>query len=334
MPSPLPFDQPVRPGGYAWWYVDAISDDGAHGLTIILFVGSVFSPHYAKARRSLGDADPERFCAVNLSLYDIARGRKLWALTEHPSFERDSNSLRVGASSMRWVESPDNDRPAELHIELNEHQTQFFGRRGAPLRGHVRVCPTALFGPRIELDRWQTRPRHRWYPVAPHARVEVEFDAPQLRFSGSGYHDANEGDEGLEHAFGAWNWSRCELEDHSVIAYDVVDLQGQPHARAWRFMPESASIEHIPEHALGPACVLSNTHWQVPRAIRSDREQPPQLRCTLEDSPFYSRSLVDVQLGGHSGIAIHESISLQRFASGWVRFLLPFKIRRAQATGP
>jgi carotenoid 1,2-hydratase len=327
VPSTLPFDQPVCPGGYAWWYVDALSDDGKHGLTIIVFVGSVFSPRYAKARRSLRDrtqhADPERFCAVNLSLYDIARGRKLWALTEHESFARESNSLRVGASSMCHTES------GELHIELNEHQTRFFGRRGPPLRGRVRLRPTALFGPRIELDRWQTAPRHRWYPIAPHARVDVEFESPRLRFSGSGYHDANEGDEGLEHAFRAWNWSRCELGDHTVIAYDVIDLQGQPHARAWRFVPETAAIDDIPESALGPAGVLPATRWRVPRAIRSDPGQSPQLRCTLEDSPFYARSLVDVQLGGHSGVAVHESISLQRFASGWVRFLLPFKIRRA-----
>jgi hypothetical protein len=27
------FDQPVAPGGYLWWYVDALSDDGRYGLT-------------------------------------------------------------------------------------------------------------------------------------------------------------------------------------------------------------------------------------------------------------------------------------------------------------
>ena len=27
------FDQPVPPGGYLWWYVDALSDDGRHALT-------------------------------------------------------------------------------------------------------------------------------------------------------------------------------------------------------------------------------------------------------------------------------------------------------------
>ena len=45
------FDAAVPPGGYAWWYVDALSDDGRHGLTIIAFIGSVFSPYYACARR-------------------------------------------------------------------------------------------------------------------------------------------------------------------------------------------------------------------------------------------------------------------------------------------
>ena len=39
------FDQEVRDdGGYVWWYVDALSDDGLHGLTMIAFIGSVFSP--------------------------------------------------------------------------------------------------------------------------------------------------------------------------------------------------------------------------------------------------------------------------------------------------
>ncbi|MGB5835339.1 MAG: hypothetical protein WBG92_25590, partial [Thiohalocapsa sp.] len=41
----------VPPRGYAWWYVDALSDDGEHGLTLIAFIGSVFSPYYFSGRR-------------------------------------------------------------------------------------------------------------------------------------------------------------------------------------------------------------------------------------------------------------------------------------------
>jgi len=36
-------------GRHVWWYVDAISDDGQHALSVIAFVGSVFSPYYAWA---------------------------------------------------------------------------------------------------------------------------------------------------------------------------------------------------------------------------------------------------------------------------------------------
>ena len=39
----------VRPGGYAWWYFDAVSDDGTRALTAIFFIGSVFSPTTPRA---------------------------------------------------------------------------------------------------------------------------------------------------------------------------------------------------------------------------------------------------------------------------------------------
>jgi hypothetical protein len=51
------FNLVVPPNGYVWWYVDALSDDGENGLTIIAFIDSVFSPYYAFARRR-GSTDP------------------------------------------------------------------------------------------------------------------------------------------------------------------------------------------------------------------------------------------------------------------------------------
>ncbi len=67
----------MAPGGYAWWYLDALSDDGAHGLTIIAFIGSVFSPYYARARAARGAVPPTRLehCAINVALYGPERGR-------------------------------------------------------------------------------------------------------------------------------------------------------------------------------------------------------------------------------------------------------------------
>ena len=44
------FSATVAPEGYLWWYVDAISDDGRYGITLIAQLGSCFSPYYASAR--------------------------------------------------------------------------------------------------------------------------------------------------------------------------------------------------------------------------------------------------------------------------------------------
>ncbi|MCA9692903.1 MAG: carotenoid 1,2-hydratase [Myxococcales bacterium] len=316
--TPLRFDRPVRPGGYAWWYLDAVSDDGAIGLTIIVFVGSVFSTRYARARRA-GAGDPERHCAVNVAIYPRGGARRIWTMAEHGDFVRDREHLRVGASAIRW-------RDDALEVELDERRTRFFGRAGAPIRGRVRLHPSARFGPRIELDRWRSEgARHRWYPVAPHARVEVELDEPGLRFSGSGYHDVNEGDEGLEQGFDSWTWSRSELGDEAVILYDVVDPAGEVHPRGWRFAANTQTTDVIEADALGPALALPSTRWGVGRSLRSDPGATPILQRTLEDTPFYSRSLIETQLLGRACTTVHESLSLRRFAARWVQLLLPFK---------
>ncbi len=69
----LEFDRPVPPSGYAWWYVDALSDDERHGLTLIVMIGSVFSPYYAQARRG-GPTNPEEHSALNVALYGAVDG--------------------------------------------------------------------------------------------------------------------------------------------------------------------------------------------------------------------------------------------------------------------
>jgi carotenoid 1,2-hydratase len=117
----LRFDEPVTNGGYAWWYVDAISDDGNHGLTLIAFVGSVFSPYYAWARRKhgAGNVDPDNHCAINIALYDLSnyrRGVNAWAMTERPKQKcrRGATTFNVGPSSLE-------KRGSELIIKIDEH---------------------------------------------------------------------------------------------------------------------------------------------------------------------------------------------------------------------
>ena len=55
----------VDADGYAWWYVDGISDDGDRAASVIGFIGSVFSPYYSWT----GRCDPLNHSSINVALY-------------------------------------------------------------------------------------------------------------------------------------------------------------------------------------------------------------------------------------------------------------------------
>src|ERR1700761_5872689 len=105
------FARIVPANGYAWWYVDALSDDGENGITIIAFIGSVFSPYYAFARRK-GPADPLNHCAINVAVY--TNGNHRWAMTERPhgAVGRTANQFTVGPSNLAW-----DGRSLTIHID-------------------------------------------------------------------------------------------------------------------------------------------------------------------------------------------------------------------------
>ena len=310
----LGFEQPVLPGGYAWWYVDALSDDGRNGITVIAFIGSVFSPYYAWARRNTAGApNPLHYCALNVALYGA--GGKRWALTERGrhSVHCSASSLKIGPSALTWDGST-------LTISIDEVT--------APLpsfiRGRVRLHPAASTDRCFALD---VERRHRWRPLAPCARVEVELQRPQLCWSGAGYLDSNAGDVALEHSFCGWDWSRATLRDGSTaVLYDVVPRAGKRRALALRFDPSGDVLDFLPP----PPVPLPRTRiWRVPRDTRGDAGDAASVKRTFEDTPFYARSLLSAHLLGEPVLAVHESLSLERFAKPWVQALLPFRMPRA-----
>lgn len=77
-----------------------------------------------------------------------------------------------------------------------------------------------------------------------------------------------------------------------------------------------------------PLLRLPTTGWGVRRNTRADAEYGARVIDTLENAPFYSRSLLETHLGGVSRPAIHESLNLDRFRSRWVQCLLPFRMPR------
>jgi carotenoid 1,2-hydratase len=297
--------------GYAWWYLDGLSDDGRHGITVIAMLGNVFSPFYAAARRR-GSADPMDHCAINVALYGPPGKR--WALSEHKrgAVRQSDTELVIARSSWSW-------RQDGLVVHIDESGAPL----PRPLKGRIRLRPDGLARGCYPLD---AAGQHRWHPWAPCARLEVEFEAPAINWSGRGYADANSGDGPLEEAFAGWHWSRAPLRGgDTAVLYEIEPLNAAatpPLALRFRAGGGVTAIE-VPPRAELPA-----TGWRLARATRCDHAGSAKVLKTLEDTPFYARSLLATQLQGEAVMAMHESLSLARFRSRWVQRLLPFRMRR------
>ncbi|MDE2564138.1 MAG: hypothetical protein KGL50_00005, partial [Burkholderiales bacterium] len=232
-------------GGYAWWYLDAMSDCGEHALSVIAFVGSVFSPFYAGARRrGSGQAEPQAHCALNVALYRRAGGGA-WALTEHrrADVRRSASEFALGASRMAW-------QGHALQVELDERTAPL--RR--PLRGRLQLRAPALVDRRYALD---AAGRHHWHPIAPCARIEVAFSRPALRWQGSAYLDSNTGSRPMEDDFVHWDWLRAPLPDgRTAVLYDGLRRDGTPFSIAQAFDPEGRAADFALAPPAAPSIAL------------------------------------------------------------------------------
>jgi carotenoid 1,2-hydratase len=277
---------------------------------IIAFIGSVFSPYYTSARRR-HVGDPLDHCALNVALYRPHGSR--WAMTERrrSAVHRTTEALSIGPSSLTWTGQ-------ELSISIAETTVPF----PSGLRGRIRVFPKALADRTFALDR---DGRHRWQPIAPSARVEVELQSPALRWSGTGYVDSNDGALPLEAGFSNWAWSRASVGRDTAVLYDVNRRDGDPLSLALCFDRHGEAHDFQPP----PEAKLPPTKWRIDRTTRADAGAEVTVVRTLEDAPFYARSAIVTRLFGASTVAVHESLSLDRFSTRWVQTLLPFRMPRS-----
>ena len=282
-------------------------------MSIIAFVGSVFSPYYTSAFKKHGTAvQADNHCAINVALY--SPGQRRWTMTERgqSSVERSAQHLRVGPSQLAW-------RGSHLDITLDEISVPVPQR----VRGTVRVFPDALCNYKNALD---DAGKHRWGPIAPCARIEVDLVKPALRWQGNAYLDSNEGDEPVTVPFKTWDWSRARMAGGSTaVIYDVTQLNGVRTLLAERFKPDGSweSFEPATKRE-----ALPSTLWRIDRGVRSDADTASQVLETLEDTPFYARSLLQTRLMGEQVTAVHETIQPQRLKSHIVQSMLPFRMPR------
>jgi carotenoid 1,2-hydratase len=284
-------------------------------IVIIALLGNPFSPGYARAR-TRGPASALGFCSMNVALY--GRRASAWTLQESvvTEPERSSREVAIGRSGMVW----EDDR---LTVTIDERTSPM----GRPVRGKVVLHAEAFTGLELTIDE---REQHRWWPVAPIARIEVDLPLPGARFSGHGYHDANAGEVPLEATFETWNWSRARAGSSAVITYDVACSSGAERSLALRVCRNGQvdPLEHTRRSRLG------RTAWRLERHARVDEGHDGRVVRSLEDGPFYARALVHTRLDGGDTVAMHETLAAHRLRSALVRFFTAFRMTKGRRAEP
>jgi carotenoid 1,2-hydratase len=231
--------------------------------------------------------------------------------------ERSAREFVIGPSSLRWDGQ-------SLVIDVNELSLPF----GQSVKGTIRIDPHGLNSNIWALDRLQ---RHHWGPIAPSAQIDVKLQSPDLHWKGHAYFDANIGSEAVNQsvapAFVDWDWSRASLADGSTaVIYDVRESNGQERLLALKFSKDSS---HVSSFEAPVRQALPRTKiWQMHRSLRCDPDSISVVDQTLEDTPFYVRSVVKSTLLGERVLALHETLSVPRLSSKVTQCLLPFRMPR------
>ena len=301
----------MSPGGYAWWYVDGVSHDGTRAISVIGFIGSVFSPWYAWS----GRGRPDNHCCINVATY--GKGGR-FAMTDRGSIalRQSPDCLQVGPSSFCWTGK-------ELLIDVNEVSSLPLISR---MRGRITLTPSAVSA--VELPLTQGG-EHIWRPFAPIAKIRVELDAPGWQFDGHGYFDSNFGTRPLEHDFDTWTWARYPTATGATCFYDAKRRDGTLLDTAIAFGPDGTS-----RHVAAPCSTpFRRTAWALRRETRADPGTTPRQVKTMLDAPFYSRSVVETRIDGETVQGVHEALDLRRYANPLLKPMLAVRVpRRAHWT--
>ncbi len=234
-------------------------------------------------------------------------------MTERPSrlIQRTEDTFQIGPSALHWDGN-------ELTIRFDETTAPIPTR----LRGEIRLRPTGLATHIVNLDG---AGHHFWSPIAPTAHVEVTLESPARHWQGQAYFDTNWGHRPLEADFHEWHWCRAPLADGgTAVLYYVTKTDGTKATTALRYAPDGAATDFPPP----PEQTLSKTFWRLPRSTATTEGQRATIQETLEDAPFYARSVLRTHLLGEPVTAMHEMLNLHRFDTPWMRLMLPFKAPR------
>lgn len=299
------FDLNIPPNGYGWWYMDGLSDDGTKAVSVIAFIGSVFSPWYSWSGRK----NPHDFCSINIVTY--GKGGR-WTMTERRErhVQITKNSFKVGPSKLEWDGK-------KLVLEFSEITIPHLDK----IEGSITLTPESVNDLEVLLKPDGT---HVWRPFSPISRLDIKTNKKGWNWQGNAYLDGNFGTRALEQDFNYWTWSRLPFKDKCLTFYDADLVDGSNTNIALSFKKDG-TVEQVEAPPLQP---ITKTKWLLKRVARSDKEFSPYQSKALLDAPFYSRSELVTQIFKEKTTGVHETLNMKRFTNPFIKPLLCAKIPR------
>jgi carotenoid 1,2-hydratase len=248
---------------------------------------------------------------LNVAIY--SRGKNRWAMTERgeKQVSRNATEFMIGPSNLRW----DGEK---LIVHIEERAVPF----GQKVSGTVELYPNTLFNFSTPLD---AAGKHRWGPLAPSARVKVRLNSPDLQWAGNAYLDSNEGDEPISQSFHEWDWSRAEMSGgRTAVIYDVREKSAQEKILALTFNP-NGTIDHFEPP---PRQALPKTIWGIRGHMRNQSSKGLEVVQVLENTPFYTRSVLNSELLGEKVLSFHETLSVPKLTLTSTQLMLPWRMPR------
>ncbi|MEL6642463.1 MAG: carotenoid 1,2-hydratase [Pseudomonadota bacterium] len=282
-----------------------MSDDGTRAVSVIAFIGSVFSPWY----RWTGRKRPHNHVCINVATYGPG-GRFTMTDRGEGALRQTNDTFEVGPSKLRWL----GDR---LEIDIDEISSLPLVSR---VKGKITVRPTGLTDVELPLHPKGT---HVWRPFAPTADIEVDLNRG-WQWNGHGYFDANFGTRALEDDFSYWTWGRFPTSEGSACFYDAVRRDGSELSVGLAFDRDG----HAHTMEMPPLTRFNRSLWAVKRETRADAGYRPRQVKAMLDAPFYSRSAIRTQIHGEETVGVHEALDLNRFASPLLKPMLAVRVPR------
>lgn len=293
----------IPPGGYEWWYFDAIDESTGYALVVIFYRGNPFSNRYIRQLKDDNwgeDAWPSKFPAISISLY---RDNEpvFYSFTEYPpgesEFLTDKPAVTVG------------DNRLEADLSGSEMKYKLTLNEELPSGDKLMAELTFNSSLRLEDDFGEqadsSNPGHTWNLVMPRAGVEGSFSvyrSSQLthssRLNGLGYHDHNTGYEPMKDEFRDWYWGRYHFASATLLYY-VMNRKNSRQYRGWLIESEKGNelqnFKNIELKDIG----ISIFGLQVARKLvlgSGSIRAVVQQTHSLDNGPFYRRFMSEAFL--------------------------------------